>query len=382
MAQKRSIFEDVTGETTTPQAPTPGLIDRAAKTAPRAMRLWLVLLFALVAVMILVGGLTRLTDSGLSITEWNVIKGAVPPMNEAAWLVEFEKYKTIPEYELQNKGMALSEFKQIYWWEWGHRQLGRVIGLVWALGFFAFLIARRIPTGWTGKLLLLGVLGGVQGAIGWWMVSSGLTGTMLDVASYRLALHLGIAFLILGFLTWFIMELTRGSRDLLQARRMRERKLFSMSTGLLHVTGIQILLGALVAGIDAGRTYSDWPLMAGGFFPPDPFSITPIWRNFFEDAGLVQFIHRIWAYLLLAFGIVVWARGRRSAHGRTRRAFHAVLAMLLAQAVIGIATVMMAAPWHIAIIHQGGAILLWVLILRARFLAGYPMAASVREGTK
>ena len=163
-----------------------------------AVRVWLMILFALVVVMIAVGGLTRLTDSGLSITEWKPVTGALPPMSAADWEAEFALYKQIPEYQLQNRGMSLEEFKVIYWWEWGHRQLGRVIGLVWALGFFFFLFTKRIPTGWTGRLLLLGALGGLQGAIGWWMVSSGLTGTMLDVASYRLATHLGLAFVIMA----------------------------------------------------------------------------------------------------------------------------------------------------------------------------------------
>ena len=192
------------------------------------------ILFALVMVMIAVGGLTRLTDSGLSITEWRPLTGALPPMSAEDWQREFDLYRAIPEYELQNKGMTLTEFQFIYWWEWGHRQLGRVIGLVWALGFVGFLVTRKIPTGWTGRLVFIGVLGGIQGAIGWWMVSSGLTGAMLDVASYRLATHLGLAFVILGFIAWYIFELGREERVLMLARRSREAKLFSLSTGLLH----------------------------------------------------------------------------------------------------------------------------------------------------
>lgn len=163
--------------------------------------------------------------------------------------------------------MTLAEFKVIYWWEWGHRQLGRVIGLVWALGFLGFLLLRKIPPGWTSRLLLLGGLGGLQGAIGWWMVSSGLSGQMLDVASYRLAVHLGLAFVILGFIAWYVMCLGREERELMQARRSREGKLFGLSTGWLHFAFLQILIGALVAGIDAGRTFTDWPLMAGASCP-------------------------------------------------------------------------------------------------------------------
>ncbi|MEN9012754.1 MAG: COX15/CtaA family protein, partial [Yoonia sp.] len=181
MANKtRSIFEDV-GDVQK-QVAQPGGIDRGGQGARGAVRVWLGLIFGLVGLMIIIGGMTRLTDSGLSITEWAPLSGAMPPTSEAVWLEEFEKYKAIPEYQLQNKGMSLAEFKGIYWWEWGHRQLGRVIGLVWALGFVGFLVTRKMPSGWSGRLLFLGALGGLQGAIGWWMVSSGLEEGMLDVA--------------------------------------------------------------------------------------------------------------------------------------------------------------------------------------------------------
>jgi cytochrome c oxidase assembly protein subunit 15 len=331
--------------------------------------------------MIAVGGMTRLTDSGLSITEWRPVTGALPPMSAEAWQSEFDKYREIPEYQLQNKGMSLEEFKVIYWWEWGHRQLGRLIGLVWAVGFLGFAVARQIPPGWTGRLLFLGALGGLQGAIGWWMVSSGLSGDRVDVASYRLATHLGLAFVILGFLAWYVFLLGRSEAELMTARRGREAKLFSLSTGLMHFTFLQIVLGALVAGIDAGRAFPTWPLMGDGFFPPFPFQLEPVWRNFFEDAGLVQFIHRMSGYLLFAFGIVVWLRGRRSSYQATRAAFHAVMAMLVAQMALGIVTVLTSAHVHVAITHQIGAVILWVLILRARHLSQYPVAGSIREGT-
>ncbi|MGR3570754.1 heme A synthase [Brevirhabdus sp.] len=378
MAQKRSIFEEVGTDSTARAAPTPGLIERSRPGARRGIRIWLYLLFAMVVVMIAVGGLTRLTDSGLSITEWKPVTGALPPMNEAAWQSEFTKYQAIPEYQLQNKGMSLSEFKSIYWWEWGHRQLGRAIGLVWALGFLFFWATRRIPVGWTGRLLVPGVLGGLQGALGWWMVSSGLSGAMLDVASYRLALHLGLAFVILGVLAWYAMRLTRPEAELMQVRREGDRRAYGMSTGLLHLAFLQILLGALVAGIDAGRNYTDWPMMAGSLLPPYPFQLDPLWRNFFENDALVQFMHRIAGYLLFIFGMFVWVRGRKSANRRTRRAFDAIALMLVAQLTLGIVTVMYSAPWQLGILHQLGAVVLWVLILRARFLSRYPIRQSVR----
>jgi cytochrome c oxidase assembly protein subunit 15 len=386
LASRRSIFEEVSG--TAAPAPQGGLIVRDTSRARRGLRLWLMALFALVAVMIAVGGLTRLTDSGLSITEWRPVTGALPPMSEAAWQAEFDRYRAIPEYQLQNRGMTLEAFKTIYWWEWGHRQLGRVIGLVWAAGFLGFLAARAIPPGWTGRLLGLGALGGLQGAIGWWMVSSGLSGQMVDVASYRLAVHLGLAFVILGLIAWYVLRLGRSDTELLKARRAGEPRLAGLATGLMHFAFLQVLLGALVAGIDAGRGFPTWPLMNGQVFPADAFYVPdgqggslPVWHAFFENPGLVQFTHRMSGYLLAAFAVVVWLRGRRSAYRATRAAFHAVLAMVAVQMALGIWTVLVAAQAHVAITHQVGAVALWVLILRARFLSRYPQQGSIREGT-
>lgn len=380
MADKtRNIFEEV--GTTQKQVAVKGMIDGKGHGARGAIRAWMIAIFALVAVMIVVGGLTRLTDSGLSITEWKPVTGAMPPLTQTAWDAEFEKYKAIPEYQLQNKGMSLSEFKTIYWWEWGHRQLGRVIGLVWAAGFVFFALTRKIPTGWTGRMLLLGALGGLQGFIGWWMVSSGLEGSRLDVASYRLATHLGLAFIIFGFLTWYIMALSRREADLMQARRLADPMLWTHSTVLLAFAFVQILLGALVAGIDAGRGFTDWPLMAGGIFPPDPFSLTPIWRNFFEDAGLVQFMHRLAGYILFGFGVFVWFRARKSGNNSTKFAFNLIFAMLVLQMLLGILTVMSSAPWHLAILHQIGAVVLWVLVIRARYLSRYPHKQTIQGAT-
>lgn len=384
MTGKRSVFEEV-GPGVKPALPQAGGIDRSSTGGARgAVRLWLVVIFVLVAAMILVGGLTRLTDSGLSITEWKPVTGALPPLDAASWEAAFAKYQASPEYQLQNKGMTLQDFKSIYWWEWGHRQLGRVIGLVWAVGFAGFYLARRIPAGWTGRLLLLGVLGGAQGGIGWWMVASGLTADRVDVASYRLATHLGLAFVILGFTAWYVLALARPERALMQARRSREARLFGLSTGLMHFAFLQILLGALVAGIDAGRGFPTWPLMNGQFFPADAFYVPgrPLWAAFFENPGLVQFIHRMSGYLLLAFGVVVWLRGRKSPHRATRRAFDGVMLMLLVQMALGIAAALTAAQEHVAITHQIGAILLWVLILRGRHLAQYPISGSIRKAVQ
>lgn len=379
MSKKRSIFEEV-GSDHIPatEMPKTGVIDAAPKGARGGIRIWLWIIFGLVALMVLVGGLTRLTDSGLSITEWKPVTGAIPPLSDADWAAEFGKYQDSPEFQLQNSQMTVSEFKSIYWWEWGHRQLGRFVGLVWGVGFLFFWLTKGIPTGWTPRLLGLGVLGGLQGAIGWWMVSSGLTGRVVDVASYRLAIHLGLAFVILGLSVWYIFLMSRSDASLMAARRGREAKLFSMTTGLMHLAFLQILLGALVAGIDAGRGYIDWPLMGGQVIPDGMFDYAPWWSNFFENPALVQFIHRLAGYLVLAFAIVVWRRSRSSGNRKTRAAFNMMISMVLIQVVLGISTVMLAAQMHVALTHQAGAILLFVMILRGRFLAAYPVAQSVR----
>jgi heme a synthase len=379
MAGKRSIFEEV-GQTAKAAPAATGVID-TVRRGRNPVRRWLVVLFILVAAMIAVGGITRLTDSGLSITEWRPVTGAIPPLNDADWQAAFASYRATPEFQLQNTAMDLAAFKSIYWWEWGHRQLGRIIGAVWALGFLWFWATKRIPAGWTPRLLTVGALGGLQGALGWWMVSSGLTGRMVDVASYRLALHLGLAFVILGLLAWFILSLARPEPVLLQARRQGEPRLAGMAMGMVHFAFLQILLGALVAGIDAGRAFPTWPLLGDSFFPADAFYVPDggaTWRAFFENPGLVQFLHRISGYLLAAFGLALWLRSRRSAHPDTRAAFSIMGIMLAIQIGLGIVTVLNAAPLHLGLIHQTGAVLLWVLILRARHRALYPNVISVR----
>ena len=377
MAGKRRIFEEVGAVPVA--APQAGGIDAGGLGARAGIRLWLMVLFALVAVMIAVGGLTRLTDSGLSITEWAPISGMVPPLSDTDWAAEFSAYQATAEFQLQNKAMTLDAFKGIFWWEWGHRQLGRVIGLVWAVGFVGFLAAGQIPARWTKRLLAIGGLIGLQGAIGWWMVSSGLTGAAVDVASYRLAVHLGLAFVILGLIAWAVFLLGRRETDLLQARRNRQDKLYRMTTGLMHFAFLQVVLGALVAGIDAGRNYPTWPDMNGSFFPADAFDgpAVALWAN----AGLVQFVHRMSGYVLFAFCVVVWLRGRKSPYLATRRAYHGVMAMMGVQVALGIVAVLTAAALHPAISHQIGAVVLWVVILRARYLANYPIAGSIRKGT-
>lgn len=374
MDKRRSIFEDVGDKRPDAAVPAPA---RRPQAARRAIAGWLALLFALVAAMIVVGGMTRLTDAGLSITEWRPVTGAVPPTDAAAWEAEFDKYRATPQFRHANPDMTLAEFRTIYWWEWGHRQLGRLVGAVWALGFLWFWLRKQIPTGWTARLLGLGALGGLQGAIGWWMVASGLEGAMVSVASYRLAVHLGLAFAILGLIAWYVLGLRREERDLLQARRQRNEALMRWGTVLVAAAFLQVLLGALVAGIDAGRNFPEWPLMAGSLVPPGAFELTPAWRNFLENPGLVQFNHRMLGYLLLALGLLAWWRSRGSALASLRRAFDALALALAAQVALGIATVLYGAPWQVAIVHQIGAVVAFVLVIRARFAALYPLAQRI-----
>ncbi|QRZ14657.1 COX15/CtaA family protein [Paracoccus methylovorus] len=375
---RRPVFQEVTETTPRATPPAGGMIDAGHKGARGAIRIWLIVLFVLVAAMIALGGATRLTGSGLSITEWKPVTGAIPPMDQATWQAEFDRYRQIPQFELVNSDMDLASFKQIYWWEWSHRLLGRLVGLVWAAGFVFFLATKRIPTGWTPRLLLLGVLGGAQGAIGWWMVYSGLSGEMVRVASYRLAAHLGLAFAILGVIAWYVLALSRSEAALLRARRAGEARLFSMTTGLMHLAFVQILLGALVAGIDAGRMYTGWPTMGGEWIPAEIWNAALGWRNFFENPALVQFIHRMTGYLLAVFAVVVFLRARRSPHPVTRGAYVAMLVMLAVQVLLGIMNVLHASPLPLALAHQFGAVAVFTLILRARHHARYPFETSVR----
>lgn len=380
MSKPRAIFEQTNPGAPRPAPAAPGAADARRRKSRRAIALWLLLMAAMVVSMVLVGGLTRLTDSGLSITEWKPVTGAIPPLSDAAWLVEFEKYRAIPEYQLQNKGMEMSEFKTIYWWEWGHRQLGRAVGLVWALGFAFFALSRRIPPGWTGRLIGVGALGGLQGAVGWWMVSSGLSGRMVDVASYRLATHLGLAFVILAVLLWFAWQMLKDGAWLLAARRRRLGGLAPWATGLLALTGFQIVLGALVAGIDAGRGYTDWPMMGGEFLPSESFDYAPLWTNAFENPALVQFNHRMVGYLLALLGVLTFLRARATGHAGAKGWAGVMLALMAVQVVLGVVTVLHAAPLHLALIHQAGAIALWAAVLRLRFETHYPADEKIARG--
>ena len=315
--------------------------------AARWIRRWLILLALMVYAMILIGGATRLTDSGLSITEWEPIKGTLPPLSEAAWLVEFEKYKATAEFQQVNYNMTMAEFQYIYWWEWGHRLFGRLIGLVAVVGFAIFALKKWLNRKWTMRLLALIALGGLQGAIGWWMVASGIgETTRVDVAPYRLMTHFGLALFIIAVIAWFWLDLRREDGRPLAVTR--GAKIAALS--LLVLTSVQMAGGALVAGLDAGRTYTDWPLMNGEFFPSNYVAADLGVRSLFEGRAATQFNHRFLAYVLwaLAIGAAIW-----QARGVLGRQFIILAALVSAQAVWGILTLVSAAPMSLALVHQG-----------------------------
>ncbi|MBF0665703.1 MAG: COX15/CtaA family protein [Brevundimonas sp.] len=314
----------------------------------RVVAVWLWLTAALVFAMIVVGGATRLTGSGLSITEWKPIMGALPPMSPADWAEAFEKYRAIPQYEQINAGMTLGEFKGIFWWEWAHRLLGRLIGVVFALPFIVFLVLRRIPRRLIGRCAVLLALGGLQGLIGWWMVTSGLS-ERVDVAPERLATHLGLALLILMGLIWTGLEAWNGED--------RSRHPVGWSRGaavLLAAIFVQCLLGGLVAGAKAGLIYTDWPMMNGAWLAPVDWSRGGL--AFLHDQSLVQFNHRMTAYGLLLGGTIyaVQAWRWRLAEGLGAAAFVLMTALWL-QAALGVATLMQAVPLGLGVLHQAGA---------------------------
>jgi cytochrome c oxidase assembly protein subunit 15 len=315
-----------------------------------AVRIWIYCLAALVVLMVAVGGATRLTGSGLSITEWKPVTGAIPPLTEQAWTVEFEKYRRISQYELVNKGMSLSEFKFIYAWEWSHRQLGRLIGLVFFLPLIWFwargVIKRRLAL----TLLGIGALGGLQGAIGWIMVASGLEPGMTAVAPIKLALHLTVASIILACLVW----VAAGLKDRSASMAYEARTGYAPRI-LVALIVLQIALGGLVAGSKAGLTYNTWPLMDGALVPAASalFSVRPWIENFVDNVVLVQFNHRLMAYAIVAFA--VWhalALLRQAPASTTARRATGVAGLALGQMVLGITTLLLVVPLWAGLAHQ------------------------------
>jgi heme a synthase len=332
-----------------------------AKRAEPLVGWWLVAICVCVFAMVMVGGATRLTDSGLSITEWDLGKGLTPPLSAQRWNEEFALYQQTTEYQVQNRGMSLGEFQSIYWWEWAHRFLGKMIGLVFALPFAFFWATGRLK----GRFLPvfgLFALGGLQGAIGWWMVTSGLVGR-LDVSPIRLAVHLGLAFLILGGGIWMALDAFAWPHKRGQLGAPR-----GLLWAFLSLLFLQVIFGALLAGADGGPAYGDWPTIGGRWIPPFYAALDPFWRNFTENHAAQHLHHRTLGYVVALFALALAACALFRGEGASRNAALRLGAVAFFQAALGIVVVLTAAPLGMSLVHQAGAALLWgvgVVTLRA-----------------
>ena len=345
----------------------------ARKASPtRAVRWWLLGLAALIVIMVLVGGATRLTESGLSIVEWKPVTGTLPPLNQEQWTEAFDAYKTIPQYRELNAGMNLAEFKTIFWWEWSHRVLGRVIGVAYLLPFLWFLWRGMLSTDLRRRLWLVFGLGALQGAVGWWMVASGLS-QRVEVSQYRLATHLVLALLIFACIVWTLRRLADRPSSVASWR------LKITGVALVVLTFVQLYLGALVAGLRAGKVYNTWPDIDGALIPSAArlFFEEPWWRNLFDNSLTVQFEHRMTAYALFALAVLhaLDAVRSRAAPAVVNGAFWLAAAIML-QATLGILTLLNEVPTSLALAHQAVAIaVLTLAIFQAeRLAARRPMA--------
>ena len=352
----------------------------------------------LVFAMVIVGGVTRLTHSGLSITEWQPIVGALPPLSPAQWDEAFAKYQATPEYRQVNRGMSLDAFKSIFWWEYAHRLLGRVAGAAFALPLAWFIARRKLPSGLAPALVAIFVLGGLQGALGWYMVQSGLVDDP-RVSQLRLAAHLGLALLIFAAMFWLALSLLRApagdsSAGSNSSRHSREggnpaayaqrrwvpafagtTTLFRFALFIVALVFVQALLGSLVAGIHAGLAYNTFPLMNGRFVPPEILSLTPWYRNFADNMATVQFDHRMIAWLLALLIPVFCFRALSGAPPpRVKAAASLLLAALLSQVALGIATLLLVVPAPLAAAHQAGAVLLFAAALNAAHALSFSRA--------
>jgi cytochrome c oxidase assembly protein subunit 15 len=327
----------------------------------RALRVWLGATALLIVAMILVGGATRLTDSGLSITEWKPIVGVVPPLSEADWHEAFAAYQKIPEYTQLKRGMSLDEFKTIYWWEWAHRFLGRLIGVVFFVPFVAFWVVGYIPRSLLPRLIGLFALGGLQGAVGWYMVKSGLV-DRTDVSQYRLMLHFGIAVAILGYTLWLLFGL--GDSRAAPRTDKGSRATIWIAGAVLALIFLQMLAGALVAGLDAGMGFNTWPLINGVFVPSGLGEASPWYLNLFENPLTVQFDHRMLGYTVIVVTLAqaAWLALERAPAPLIGTAL-TLAALALLQAVIGVWTLLLSVPIELGLAHQAGAIILFAVAL-------------------
>ncbi len=328
---------------------------------PRSVARWLIVVAALIVAMVVVGGITRLTESGLSITQWKPISGIIPPLTQAQWQAEFDGYKRIPEYAAFNQGMTLDGFKRIFFWEYTHRLLGRVIGAAFGLPLLWFAIRRRIPAGYGWRLVALLALGGLQGAIGWWMVASGLS-VRTDVSHVRLAVHLLTALTILAGIVWTALDLIALHHNPL-ARPARLTRIAAVALALLVV---QLIYGAFTAGLDAGYAFASWPLMGDALFPAGVPMVDPGWRNAVDNPVVVQFIHRWWAFAAAAGLVWLAVRAIRMGAGAGRW----VIGLVALQIGLGIATLLSGVQIDLAVAHQANAALLLIATVCAAHAVG------------
>ena len=336
----------------------------------RAVRAWLILVAALIFTTLIVGGATRLTESGLSITEWKPVTGVLPPRSQGDWQAEFDKYREVPQYRELNRGMTLEQFKTIYWWEWSHRFLARLVGAAFLLPFLYFLWRGMIPRELRTRLWLIFLGGAALGAVGWWMVASGLAGSArTSVSQYRLAFHLTLACVIYAAIVWTARQMSARARDDFTPPRLKVS-----AVALVILVLVQIYAGALVAGLDAGTSFNTWPLIDGALIPAGDrlWFETPWWRNLFENALTVQFAHRMLAYAIWL--LAIW----HALNARGSAAFGSAVSLALLvtlQAALGIVTLLHVAPLGLALAHQGLAVIvLTAVVLHAESLRHRPAA--------
>ncbi|MEL0130443.1 MAG: COX15/CtaA family protein [Betaproteobacteria bacterium] len=335
-------------------------MDKLDVEAQKPVVAWLALVGLMVFCMIIVGGATRLTHSGLSIVEWEPLVGTIPPLDQEDWDEVFDEYKTSPEYQQVNFGMSLDEFKVIFWWEYFHRLLGRLIGLVFFIPLLYFAIRRKINGSLAKRLFGIFVLGGLQGGMGWYMVASGLVDDP-RVSQYRLTAHLGIAFLIFGAIVWTALSVMYPSKTNMS---QPVRRMFRFAVAINVIIFLMVVSGGFVAGIRAGLAYNTWPLMGNSFIPPDIFILTPGWRNFFENMATVQFDHRIIAYVLAVLVPIFWFKvRRRDVSPQTVIATNTLLVLVFTQIVVGISTLLHHVPVTLGVAHQGIGSLVFVTSL-------------------
>jgi heme a synthase len=323
------------------------------------MAIWLFIVIAMVFAMVILGGVTRLTHSGLSMVEWKPVTGWLPPLSEAAWMEVFDKYKLSPEFQKVNKHMELDGFKSIFWFEFLHRLWGRIIGLAFFLPFVFFLIRGWVSRDMAPKMLLMFILGGLQGLMGWYMVKSGLVDRP-DVSQYRLTAHFSLALIIIGYIEWFALGLLFPNKT--PGQGAAPLKGFAVFVGFWAF--VTALSGGFVAGLDAGFTYNTFPLMDGDVFPPDLYSLSPLYLNLFEDITSVQFNHRVLAEALFVLVAILWVRARKVALSqRGRQALNCLAAVVLVQVMLGITTLLMVIPIPLAAAHQAGAVVVFMTAL-------------------